>query len=382
MRVALFTETYAPQVNGVARTLPRLVRHITERGGEVALVTPQIAPEPADGVAMHVQLPCIPFPFYPELRLARPLDRASARRLRDFRPDVVHCAAEATVGWSGKRWAEENGVPFVTSYHTDIPAYLAGYGLAALEGGAWWLMRAFHHDARITFVPSLHTRDQLAANGFHDRMRIWSRGVDARLYTPERRCEAVRARLAPGAERIVLFVGRLAPEKRVDVLIDAFAAVRAALGERVALVIAGDGPAAPALKARAGEGVRFAGYVTGEALADAYAAADVFCSPSDTETFGNTVLEAMAAGAPVVVADRGGVTDFVEDGTNGFRARAGDPFDFSERLLDLLRDDALRARTAAGARATALRRGWDGILDTVLDGYREVAGAREDRLAA
>jgi len=382
MRIALFAETFAPQVNGVSRTLARLVAHLRMRGHEVALVTPRLSPEPAPDAALHVQLPALPAPFYPELRLGRTLDRASARRLAAFAPDIVHVTGEAFVGWSGRRWALEQGVPLVTSFHTDIPTYLADYGFRGLEKQAWAFFRRLHEHARLTFAPSRATLAQLRANGFHPRLRLWSRGVDAALFNPARRGENARERIAPGARQVVLYVGRLAAEKRIGVLLDAWERVRPALSGRAVLVIVGDGPEGPALRGRAGPDVRFTGVLSGQSLAEVYAGADLFVSPSDTETFGNTVLEALASGVPAVVADRGGVAEIVRHGEDGLHAAAGDAKAFAAAMLQLLRDPAARARMSASAREAARGRSWESVLDGLIADYREATGIRGAELAA
>lgn len=374
MRIALFTDTFLPEVNGVARTLGRLVAHATARGHEVGLVTPRVSREDASGTSFHRQLAGMPVPVYPELKLARPLDGTGRRLLAEFRPDLVHVATESTVGASGARWALRQGIPLVTSFHTNFPAYLAGYGLGWAEGWVWNHLRAFHGRARLTFCPSVATREMLRARGFHDRLRIWSRGVDHELFHPDRRKESVRQRLAPGADRILLYVGRLAPEKRVDLLLEAFREVRALARERVVLVLVGDGPAAPALRRAAVPDVRFTGYLRGVELAEAYAAGDLFVFPSDTETFGNVVAEAMASGLPVVAPSAGGVTEMVREGETGLLVPPGDPLALARATLRLLNDDGLRAALAAGARARAEARSWPVILDGLLEGWREVAG--------
>lgn len=372
MRVALFSDTFLPEVNGVARTLGRLVAHAVDRGHEIGLVTPRVSRQDAAGTSFHRQLAGMPVPIYPELKLARPLDGAGRRMLEAFRPDLVHVATESTVGASGARWARREGVPLVTSFHTNFPAYLAGYGLSWAEGWVWTHLRNFHDRARLTFCPSRATRDLLRAHGFHDRIRIWSRGVDSDLFHPGRRRESIRQRLAPGAERILLYVGRLAPEKRVDVLVEAFREVRSLSRRRVALVLVGDGPAAPSLRRAATPDIRFTGYLRGVELAEAFAAGDIFVFPSDTETFGNVVTEAMASGLPVVAPSEGGVTETVREGETGILVPPGNPRAFARATLSLLHDDDLRERLARGARAEAERRSWPVILDGLLDGWREV----------
>jgi glycosyltransferase involved in cell wall biosynthesis len=369
VRIALFSDTYPDDVNGVARTLGMLVEHGARRGHELALVTPRVSGGSALHAAAHRQLPGIPIPIYPDLQLARGLDREGKRMLDDFAPELVHVATESTVGYSGRGWAMRRGTPLVTSFHTNFPAYLAGYGLGPLEPVVWRYLRWFHGESRVTLCPSHDTRDQLLSHGFHPRLRIWSRGVDTALFDPARRSIHVRERIAPGAERILIYVGRLAVEKRADLVLDAFPRVRELTGPGTALVFVGDGPAAAKLRARAPEGVYFTGFLRGTALAEAYAAGDVFVFPSETETFGNVCLEALASGLPAVVADMGGVRETVIPGRTGIRVPAGDAKQLADACARLLRDDAERGCLARGARAEALSRSWDAILDDVLGAY-------------
>jgi glycosyltransferase involved in cell wall biosynthesis len=377
VRIALFTDTYPDDVNGVARTLGMLVEHAVRRGHEFALVTPRVSPGAARYAAAHRQLPGIPIPIYPDLQLARGLDREGKRMLRAFAPDLVHVATESTVGLSGRGWARSRKVPLVTSFHTNFPAYLPGYGMGVLERAVWRYLRWFHRESRVTFCPSHDTLDELLGHGFHPRLKIWSRGVDTELFDPARRSPGVRERIAPGAERILIYVGRLAPEKRVDVVMDAFPRIRDLAGPGTALVFVGDGPAAARLRARAPEGVHFTGFLRGTELADAYAAGDVFVCASDTETFGNVCLEALASGLPAVVADKGGVRESVIPGRTGIRVPPGNPAAFAEACVKLLNDDEERQRLSRGARAEALSRSWEAILDALLDGYRDALGAEE-----
>ena len=372
MKIALFADTYLPEVNGVARTLGRLVAHAAERGHQIGLVTPRVSPGPAPHTAFHHQLFGVPVPVYPELKLARPLDGAGRRILEEFRPDLIHVATESTVGASGARWALRSGLPLATSFHTNFADYLAGYGLGWAKGWVWNHLRGFHDRAEMTFCPSRATLETLRSHGFHDRLRIWSRGVDSRHYHPSRRKESVRQRLAPGADRILLYVGRLAPEKRVNLLVESFQEIRRLEGDRVSLVLVGDGPAAAELRRTAGPGVRFTGYLKGDDLAEAYAAADVFVFPSDTETFGNVVTEAMASGLPVVAPARGGVMETVRPGETGILVPPRNAGRLAEATLSLLRDGSLRARLGAGARREAESRSWSTILDGLLDSWQEM----------
>jgi glycosyltransferase involved in cell wall biosynthesis len=330
---------------------------------------------------MHIQLPAVALPFYPELSLARLLDGASARRLRAFAPDVIHCATEFTVGWSGTILAAQARIPLLTSYHTNFAQYVGAYGFAALENAAWTYLRRFHNRAALTLCPSQATLIRLREAGFRGPVEIWSRGVDANRFTPARKTAEARAALAPGYDNILLYVGRLAPEKRVDVLLEAFAQARTRVGS-TALVLVGHGPAGDSLKEQAPPDVIFAGYRSGDALADAYAAADAFVFPSDTETFGNVVLEAAASGLPVLTVDAGGVTETVVHNETGLLVPPRDASALAKAMEELLSSHELRARLGAEGRRRAEGRTWTRILDSVIDSYRMlVADARGRQVA-
>jgi len=383
MRIALFTDTFLPTLNGVARALGLLLEHAERAGHEVALVTPDIDGQDWPGVALHIRLPGPELPFYRELRAARPwLGAENRRRLADFDPHLVHCATEALVGMVGRRWARGNDVPFVSSYCTNFADYMAGYRMGFLEGAVWSTLRWFHGGAHTTFCPSQATLRDLESRGFHDRMKIWGRGVDADLFNPARRSRELRREMAGDAEVVLAYVGRIAPEKRVDLLIEAFPEIRERASRRVALVFVGGGPALDGLRERGVEGVHFAGYRRGEDLAAHYASADAFLFPSDTETFGQVVTEAMASGLPVVAPARGGVMDTVIPGETGYLFDPGDVDDLAEQALRIVEDDALRRRMAAEARRQAERRSWADIFRRLFDDYAETLSTGDTSVTA
>jgi len=379
MRIALFTDTFVPSLNGVARVLGLLVEHANRRGHEIGVVSPVLDDRDWPGTAFHLRLPGVELPFYREFMACRPyVGREGSRTLKAFAPDLVHLATEALVGMAGRSWARAAGVPMVTSYCTNFPEYLAGYNLGLLEKPVWSHLRRFHDEAVLSFYPSEATRRELEARGFHDRFRIWGRGVDSELFHPRRRSEALRRRLAPGAEVVLTYVGRIAPEKRLNLLVDAFSELQARTEARLALVLVGGGPAVPALQARAPEGVVFAGYQRGEDLAAHYASGDVFVFPSDTETFGQAVTEAMSSGLPVVAPARGGVLDTVRPGVTGALFTPGDVDDLIKCTLPLIESPHLRRTMGARARLEAETRSWSRVFERLFRDYREVLSSRND----
>jgi phosphatidylinositol alpha 1,6-mannosyltransferase len=277
------------------------------------------------------------------------------------------------MGMVGLKRARELGVPTVASYHTDIPGYLEKYNLAIFRDLVWSAFRWIHNQADLNLCPTPWIQRQLAGQGF-ERVEIWGRGVDCRLYHPGRRSQAWRERLTDGHPEapLLIYAGRLAVEKRVDVLrpvLDSIPGLR--------LAILGDGPERASLEALfAGTGTVFTGRLAGEDLASAYAAGDIFTFPGENETFGNVVLEAMASGLPCLVAAHSGLCDRVRNGVDGFQFEPGNSAQLATLVRWLLQDHAFRAGLAAGALEFARTQTWQANLDGLLDKYERVVAGR------
>ncbi len=371
MRITLVTETYAPQVNGVSRTLGQLVRHMTEAGDAVQVVHPDYG-HVSDN-AEHVTVGSVGLPWYPDVRLPVPPFAPICRAIDRFEPDLVHIATEATLGLSALWHAGRRGYPVVSSFHTNWDHYSDHYRVGFARGVIWRYLRWFHSRAVETYVPSRPTIADLEARGFVNLV-LWPRGVDGRLFSPGRPGRAtVRAALGFRPENVVIgHVSRLAPEKNVGFLADALSLVAEARPDARFLFV-GDGPSRDDLESRMGPNARFVGYRTGGDLADHYAAADVFAFASLTETFGNVVLEAMASGLPVVAVRAGGVADILRPGGTGLLFDPLDPpSKFAEGLIRLVDDAALRRDLADAARAYALTQTWDAIMGGLRDRYLAV----------
>jgi glycosyltransferase involved in cell wall biosynthesis len=380
MRVALVTETFLPKLDGVTRTLAMLLEHLQLRGHHAVLFGPQGAPEVYAGARIY-GAPGVPLPFYPELRALFPTPDLE-EGLVNFQPDVVHVVEPILLGAAGIHWAQKIGAPLVSSYHTDLAAYCAYYQLGALANPLWAYRRFLHNQCLHTLCPSPTTAREVAAHGIQ-RVGVWPRGVDAALFTPERRSAAWRAHIAGGDAAdapIVLYVGRLSPEKNLAALVAAFQSLAQTEAH---LVFVGDGPARGELEqALRGRRATFTGYLSGEALATAYASADVFAFPSLTETFGQVVQEAMASGLPVVGFDSGGVHDLVAHEGTGLLAPAGDTGAFATALAALVASPERRAHLGAQGRAFALRHTWVQVMDGLLAVYAASAAACQATRAA
>ena len=366
MRIALLTETFLPDVNGVVTTLCHLLEHLNKRGHEALVFAPHGAPT-SFANAEIVPLAGMPLPIYPDLKLTPPQIGMTAR-LRAFQPDVLHLAGTMLLSPAGCAAAQRLGLPLVAVYHTDWPAYAGHYGMGWMRGPAYHYLRLIHARCALTLCPSRATMHDLRSHGFR-RLRMWGRGVDTTLFHPRRRSASWRASIgAQPGETVVLSVGRLANEKRLDLLVQALPQLT-----NVRLVFVGDGPARPELERRlAGQPAHFTGYLRGEALATAYASADMFVFPSDTDTFGQVIREAMASGLPVVAARAGGALDLVSEGETGFLVPPGDAIGFQRCIARLAANPNQQRSMGLAGRQRAERRSWECVMDEMVGHYERV----------
>jgi phosphatidylinositol alpha 1,6-mannosyltransferase len=299
-----------------------------------------------------------------------------------FQPDLVHCETEFGIGWAGKAAAERAGVPVVSSYHTDFGSYTEAYGARWLRGLVTRYISRFHRSSRRVYTPSSVAREDLLRLGLTE-VEVWGRGVDTELFHPGRRSEALRAALGMGSRYTFLYVGRLAAEKRVAQVVDAFRMASAMLPQGVIhLVVAGTGPREAELRAAAPTGVTFLGLLDRRSrLPDLYANCDAFAFASVTETLGLVVLEAMASGLPVLAVPAGGVRDHLRDGRNGIACREGDVPGMALAMVRIATEWGLSRRLARGARHSVEALSWNREIERLDRSYREVlagqAGGRE-----
>ncbi len=376
MRVAIITESFPPDVNGVAHCVLR-VAELLAGGGHHPLV---IAPRPPGGRDEQgtsfgfpvVRVPAVPLPGYPSFRLGLPSRRVRAALVR-HRTEVVHLASPVCLGAHGAAVARRLGLPAVAVYQTDLPSYARAYRLGrAGEAFAWRWLRGIHNGAARTLAPSTVTATGLVGRGI-DNVWLWGRGVDTRRFDPARRSEHIRARLAPGGELIAGYVGRLATEKRVELL----AGITALAGVR--LVVVGAGPAEAMLRQHMPDAV-FLGERRGEELAAIYASLDVFVHSGPYETFGQTLQEAAASGLPVVAPAAGGPLDLVADGVTGYLVPPSDPDAFTAAVARLAADPAARAAFGVAGRRRVLGRSWPALTEELAGHYAAVLGIRRAKV--
>ena len=379
LRLALFTDTYPPQLNGVSRTLERLVRAIEARGGAARVYTttdPGVQQQDARDTAVWRRA-SIPFWAYPQLRLVAPTRGRAVADLRAWQPTLIHAATPFGMGLTGRRCARELGVPLVTSYHTSFNEYAKFYHLGALSEPGWAYIRWFHNSGVRTFVPTHSVRRALQEKGFR-HLRVWGRGVETDRFNPAFRSAAWRARLGADADTIIAaYVGRLAAEKGLDTILAAMQrAASRPPGQRPRIIFAfaGDGPYAAQCRAAAPPPplAQFVGRLEGRELSEFFASADVFLFPSTTDTFGNVLLEAMASGLPVIAAESGPTRELLECG-GGVLVPARDADALLAKIDTLAADPACRATLAARGAAFAAECTWDRIFDELIGEMREVA---------
>ncbi len=367
MRIALFTETFLPKIDGVVTRIVRSLEQLAELGHEVLIFAPGDPPPEYAGHRV-VRVPGVPFrPWYPELFMGLPRPRLG-REIDRFRPDVVHVVNPVVLGLWGTMIARQRGLPLLSSYHTDVTQYAKHLHLSFLTEPSRIFLRDVHNQAHVNLCTSEPMVAAARSLGIR-RVRLWPKAVDTALYHPGKASPEMRARLSDGHPEapLMIYVGRLSAEKRLDWLLEP---VRRIDGVRLAMI--GSGPARKELEARfAGTPTVFTGYMSGDELASAYASADVFAFPSDTETLGFVAMEAMASGVPVVGARAGGVPDVIRHGDTGFLFTPGDADDLTERLETLLRDAELRDRMGRAARADMERFSWRASTETLVGYYRK-----------
>lgn len=368
MKVALFTDTFLPQVNGVSLTLQRLVDHLQQRNISIRVFAPVTSKN--DFFAEHLhRFASFPFFLYPECRIAIPNFLSIRQLILDFQPDLIHIATPFNMGLCGLYFSKKYHIPWIASHHTHFDRYLQYYRLGLLSPLIWKYLRWFHATCHTVLAPSLETKKQLQQHGF-PRTDVWRRGVDAALFHPHKRSAHLREIYQIEEKYICLYVGRLAPEKDLDILIDVIKTLSEPIRSQVHWLIVGDGPLLPQLKEAQLPRTTFTGYLQGETLAEAYASADLFVFPSTTETFGNVVLEALASGTPAIGARAGGVQEIIHHQQTGYLCTPRSVSDMTEAITYALRQPEILEQWSKNASHYARSQSWETILDQVIDHYK------------
>jgi glycosyltransferase involved in cell wall biosynthesis len=381
LRIALFSGNYNITVDGANKALNRLVEYLLRQGAEVRVYSPTVANPAFEPHGTLVSLPSIAIPGRGEYHWPLGLSRGVRRDLEAFAPDVLHVSSPDFAARSAERWARPRGIPVLASVHTRFETYPKYYGLGFLEGPLETYIRSFYRKCDALVTPSASMIEVLRAQGMNDDITLWERGVDRELFNSGRRDLAWRrANGLADADVAIGFLGRLVMEKGLD----AFAATIAELRRRQVphkVLAIGEGPARGWFEERLPDAV-FAGFQQGADLGRAVAAMDVLFNPSDTETFGNVTLEAMACGVPVVAARATGSTSLVVDGENGTLAAPGDIAGFADALARYIADPRLRAEHGRAGEERSRAYAWDAINQVVADTYLRLIEARRNRRSA
>jgi glycosyltransferase involved in cell wall biosynthesis len=360
LRIALVTETYPPEINGVAMTLGRQVADLQQRGHQIQLIRQSVYDQATFSTSLEEVLkPGMTIPRYAGLKMGLPAKSALIRLWSLKRPDLIHVATEGPLGWSALAAANKLRIPVSTDFHTNFHSYSQHYGVGWLRRPILAYLRKFHNKSCVTLVPTEGIRRELQMHGYGN-LEVVSRGVDTKLFSPAHRDASLRTGWGvDDATQVALYVGRLAPEKNLQLVFAAFAAMHQC-NPHTRLVLVGDGPDRAALQAAHPQAI-FCGMRSGVDLSRHYASADVFLFPSLTETFGNVTIEAMASGLTVVAYDYAAAEELIRHNQNGALAPYDDAQAYIAESVRLAADPALAKKMALAARHTAQKMSWDSI---------------------
>ncbi|MGM0549381.1 MAG: glycosyltransferase family 4 protein [Bacillota bacterium] len=372
MKIAIFSDTFSPQINGVTKTLNKLISYFEENNVKYKIFAPETSHSIRDihekNIIRFKSMDCF---LYSNLKIPVPNYSKAKKELAEFNPDLIHLVTPFSLGLVGLNYAKNKEIPFVASYHTNFNQYLDYYKIDIFKKAAWKYLRWFHNQAELNFCPSKSTLKNLDQQSFKN-LKIWGRGVDTVRFNPEHRSSKLREELNLKNKITFLYVGRLAKEKNVGLIIKSFKKLQQKFNDKIKLVITGDGPEAESLKRKAGKGIIFTGFKNGQELAEIYASADIFTFASITETYGNVIIEAMASGLPVVAVGQGGVKENLLNKYNSLVCSKNDLNEFSSRLEKLVINEKLRRALSHNARQYSLTKSWKEIFKELLFDYKTI----------
>ena len=370
MRIALFTDTYLPEVNGVTNTLSKLGNYLDKLNIQQLLIAPDYEKNNLDCCSIYRKV-CrfkgISAPISPNSRLAIPAYWDIDKICDKFMPDIIHVTTELGIGFRGMRYALSRNIPLVMSYHTDYCKYLKYHNLDIFRPLLDSYLSWFHNLSCRTLVPSQHTFFELSQKGYRN-LDIWSRGIDSKNFSPEFRNDNLRKTLAKG-KFIFLYVGRLSAEKSLDILLNAAGEIEKRFPGKTAFVFTGDGPYVKVIKDSNLPNLILTGFMKNRELSEMYASADCFAFPSATETFGNVILEALSSGLPVVATTGGGITDLLSHNYNALLCAPDNTNIFTNNLINVMEDKTLRLNLSANALKSISHRDWNYIFNGLVNTY-------------
>ncbi|WP_117168953.1 glycosyltransferase family 4 protein [Paraliobacillus sediminis] len=377
MRIAIFTDTFFPDVNGVATTLANYITYLDQSEHEYHIFKPSTDHD--QPLYTHPLL-SMRFFLYPEYQIHLPNYAQIKQSLKAFKPDIIHVVTPFSIGLYGIRYALKNQIPLVGSYHTNFDQYLNYYHLRFLSQALWKYLHRVHEPMERIFVPSTDTLQQLKRKGFTN-LRLWQRGVDTNTFRPSAHNKTFRKNYNITTPFTLSYVGRLSPEKNIDALMQIINSLQYSFSNKIHWLIVGDGPERQRLMELNNPNITFTGYLHGQDLTDIYANSDLFVFPSATETFGNVVLESLASGTPVIGSNTGGVKYLLENQphAHGITCDPNKPDQFVKAITDLLTNPLKRHQMGNSARIFAKSKSWQKIFDQLLDDYTDVLQDRDDQ---
>ncbi|MGN8645324.1 glycosyltransferase family 4 protein [Gracilibacillus sp. HCP3S3_G5_1] len=368
MKIAIFTDTFLPDVNGVAKTLGRFTKYLDRTNHSYIVISPKQTRKEISAGQIYRQS-SFPFPLYKDCRISLPNTIHLKEIIKKFQPDIIHVATPFSIGLTGLHLAKKYNIPVVGSYHTDFDQYLKYYHLTLLSKALWRYMEWFHQPLRRILVPSSVTYQQLQQKGFRN-LQIWQRGVDTTIFHPHYSMEEIRKKYKIKERYILSYVGRLAPEKNVELLPHIAKQLPAVLQKDIHWLIVGDGPSKTDLEKDWHQNVTYTGFLTQREVANIVAASDIFVFPSETETFGNVVLEALATGTPVVSANAGGVKNIVQEGFTGKLCDCNNIDSFIQAIRSILSDKDWRDQLEQNAVRYAQKQRWEDRFEELIITYQ------------
>lgn len=369
MRIAYFVDSLPPRTDGVSNTFIQLVNTLQSENLEYFFFSPFKPDDNYSWSERVEQVFSVPLFLYTDYRFVLPMQRKIFERLEDYRPDLIHATSPTFLGRMGLNYAQKKGIPAVSSYHTHFTSYFKYYGFGLFETLGWNILKWFYNRFDRVYVPSQSTAKELTDKGF-EKIEIWQRGIDLDVFSPAKRNDELRRKLTPNDAPILLYVGRLAPEKDLEDLVAVDRILREKK-QKFKIVIVGDGPMRTQLQRDLPDAV-LTGFLYKESLVEVYASSDIFVFPSTTETFGNVILEAYASGLPAIGVNQGGVVDLIQDGYTGFISPARDTQDIATKVNVLLSNPDLRQKYSRNALKFAGRFNWNAINKQLISSYKQI----------
>lgn len=377
MKIALFSDTFSPQINGVTNTLGKIIEYFNAHNIEYKV----FAPKYDDDMDSYTErFYSLKFFLYPECRIALPNSFRISRVLSEFKPDIVHAMTEFSMGITGLHFGKKHNIPTISNYSTNFSQYTDYFKVDFLKQTIWDYMRWFHNQNDLTLCPSYEAQKMLSQNGILNT-QVFSRGIDSQNYNRSYRNGSLREKLGIRDKTAFLYVGRVSFEKDLDILSASYKSIKERYGDKAVLVIAGDGPYMEKCKSMFPEDTIFTGFLRGKDLSELYASCDIFVCPSSTETFGNVVLEAMASGLAVIGADAGGIKEIVEHKNNGLKFKARDSGELYHCMAELMENKNLSESLKTNGINFAKNRSWGKIIDSLINIYGQVLDERNTVIA-